>query len=210
MLQVGCGVPLREKVPCPCSVIMQVINWQSHFFSYRWQQAEPHTSFACPIWAAYASSSDSRLLGPGGLCSLPHSGGRRAGLVSPARPYKNCLDQHGAPSTKGSPQEVVTSLLLLKPWSFLKQGSKRDWWMKGWWQRHLVWSAGPLCGRCYWLLNAQTSTHKLPLLAIALFLEAAVLACRMGMPLFSGSGGVVSLLFALILQGPVQNIFLGD
>lgn len=36
-------------------------------------------------------------------------------------------------------------------------------------------------------------THKLPLLAITLFLEAAVQAHRMGMPLFSGAGNIYSL-----------------
>lgn len=193
MLQVGCRVPLEEKVLCPCSVIMVGINWKAIFFSYRWWQAESQTLCACLRWGACASSSNSWLLGPAGLCSLPHSDGRRAGLVSPTRSYNSFLNKHGATGTKGSPLEVVTSLLLLKPWGFLKQGNKRDWWMKGWGQRALVWCAGSLGGGCCWLFNPQTSTHKLPLLVITPFLEAAVLACRMWMPLFSESGKIYSL-----------------
>lgn len=154
------------------------INWWSYFLSYWWRWAKHFASHAClgpsahhPLrgspaaWTQRAMPTHLRK----GAATL---GGEKRGSRHPARLCSCCQDQCGAARAEGSPWGSVAPLLLEKPWSSLKQYSKKETILvrvKRWGQRQVVWSMGPLRGECPWLLNPWTATLiKLPL-AVALF-----------------------------------------
>lgn len=216
MLQVGCRIPQGGEGAVPLLCNYAKINWQSNFFSCKWWRAERHTLCACLRW---------------GACSAPQ--------------ISSCLAQQGSAAchTQVGEGQVLSALQghTITVWTNMELQEPREAHRKMW---HLFcyWNPGASLSRATrgtgrwrdggrgtwfgvqspWMGDAvDCLTHKLPFLVITFFLETAVLACRMGMPLFSGAENIYfiwlitlyiwsSVWICAILWGPVQNLFPGD
>lgn len=216
------------------SIIMSGINWRSYFFCYRCRRAKIVTSRAflrqgahCLFLSSPAARPQKALLTclQKGTATLRGEKGRSRCRCKTVQllPGPTLSSEHqGEPTGRCCTSAAVETLEF--PQAVQQEGLKQPWcgWRDG--------GTGTWFGAWDpWVGDAvDCLTHKLPpdkpTSGYCSLLEAAVLACRMGMLPFYGSGkiyflwlitlytwtNIITICICGILWGPVQNRISGD